>query len=154
MQKYKLDQKHYGPLILNKTTFPIKKDRHTDKWKVFDGRDQVLGRLCSDVVSFIKGKHRPDYATHYSNAPNVIIINAQHIKLTGSKRQNKVYLTHPTMKPGQKTINIKRYLDGDVTRIVTYALKGMLPKNPLGYELLRRIRVFATDKHIHQAQIA
>ena len=122
------------------------------KWFVIDAADQVLGRLASHIASILKGKLNPAYAPHQDLGDNVIIINAEKVKLTGNKADTKTYFSH-TRRPGSgRTITFKQMLDTHPERVIEKAVKGMLPKNPLGRQMFLKLHVYAGDQHPHAAQ--
>jgi large subunit ribosomal protein L13 len=124
----------------------------TKEWLLIDAEDQVLGRLAAKVAMLLRGKTKPDYTPHVDCGENVIIINADKIRLTGKKMSDKVYLTHSGYPGGQKEITPEKLLVKKPTAVVEKAIKGMLPKNRLGAALFRNLYVYAGPDHPHQAQ--
>lgn len=122
------------------------------EWLLIDAEGEVLGRLASKTAKLIRGKHKPDYTPHIDCGDNVIIINAEKIKLTGNKWDDKEYIRHSGYPGGQKTVGIKELHSKHPKRIVENAIRGMLPKNRLGSELFRNLYVYTGDKHEQEAQ--
>lgn len=117
-----------------------------------DAEGQVLGRLASQVASILRGKTKPTFTPHMDTGDNVIIINAEKIRLTGKKMTDKQYFRHTGYPGGVKLTTPEELMEKHPTRVVTMAVKGMLPKNSLGRELLRNLRVYAGPVHPHTAQ--
>jgi len=122
------------------------------EWLLIDAEGEVLGRLASKTAKLIRGKHKPDFTPHVDCGDNVIIINAEKIKLTGNKWDDKEYIRHSGYPGGQKTVGVKELHSKHPNRIVENAIRGMLPKNRLGSELFRNLYVYTGDKHEHEAQ--
>jgi large subunit ribosomal protein L13 len=124
----------------------------TKDWVLIDAEDQVLGRLASKVAMLLRGKLKPNYTPHVDCGDNVIIINAEKIKFTGKKMEEKIYLSHSGYPGGQKEVTPRALLAKKPTAVVEKAIKGMLPKNRLGAELFRNLHVYAGTAHPHEAQ--
>ena len=122
------------------------------EWLLIDAEGQVLGRLAAKVAMLLRGKLKTDFTPHVDCGDNVIIINAEKIRLTGKKMSDKVYLTHSGYPGGQKEITPGKLLVKKPTAVVEKAIKGMLPKNRLGAALFRNLYVYAGPDHPHQAQ--
>ena len=133
-------------------TFSAKPSTIDKKWVVVDAEGQVLGRLASKVASILRGKTKPTYTPHMDTGDNVIVINADKIRLTGKKMTDKQYFRHTGYPGGVKLTTPEELLEKHPTRVVTMAVKGMLPKNSLGRDLLRNLRVYAGPVHPHTAQ--
>ena len=121
-------------------------------WVVVDASDKVLGRLSSEVAKIIRGKHKPDFTPHVDCGDNVIIINAEKVKLTGNKWDLKEYISHTGYPGGQKVVVEKDKIAKKPTFIVENAVRGMLPKNTLGRDLFRNLFVYEGAEHPHEAQ--
>ena len=121
-------------------------------WYVVDAKDVTLGRLATVVASLLKGKHKPTYTPHVNCGDNVIVINADKIKLTGNKWQDKLYHSHSGYLGGLKTTNAEEVMAKHPTRIVEHAIKGMLPHTKLGDQMRRQLYVYASNEHPHAAQ--
>jgi len=122
------------------------------KWYVVDASGKVLGRLASQIAKVLRGKHRPEYTPHADAGDYVIVINASQIKVTGKKEQDKVYYRHSGYPGGLKETTFDKLQEKDPTRIIEIAVKGMMPKNPLGRAMLRKLKVYAGSDHPHEAQ--
>ena len=123
-------------------------------WLVFDATDVVLGRLASQTAQLLRGKHKPQYAPHVHVGDFVVIVNAGKVALTGSKRDDKVAYRHSGHPGGLKTINVGDQLRTHPDRVVERAIKGMLPHNSLGRQMLSKLKVYAGPEHPHAAQQA
>jgi large subunit ribosomal protein L13 len=122
------------------------------EWVVIDATDEVLGRLSSKVAKLLRGKYKTNYTPHVDCGDNVIIINAEKIRLTGRKMSDKVYIRHTGHPGGQRFESPKSLLAKDARRVIEYAVKGMLPKNALGSQLYTNLHVYAGTEHPHAAQ--
>jgi len=121
-------------------------------WYVIDARDLVLGRLASRVATILRGKHRPQYTPHADCGDHVVIINAEKIRTTGRKETQKTYYRHSRYPGGLKSITLEKQREKHPERIIEAAVKGMLPKNSLGRKMIRKMNVYAGDRHPHAAQ--
>jgi large subunit ribosomal protein L13 len=135
----------YKTVSANKTTV-------TKEWVVIDAADQVLGRLAVKAAFLLRGKHKPNYTPHVDCGDNVIIINADKVRLTGNKMDDKMYVRHSGYPGGQRSESAKELLRRKPLALVEHAIKGMLPKNRLGSELFRNLYVYQGPEHPHQAQ--
>jgi large subunit ribosomal protein L13 len=133
------------------TSFP-KAGEITRKWFVVDAKDQVLGRLATHVANLLSGKLKPTWAPFIDTGDHVVIINAEKIKLTGNKMDQKQYRHHSGFPGGLKTVTAREYLSKKPARMVEEAVKGMLPKNKLGRAMSKKLKVYAGENHPHQAQ--
>jgi large subunit ribosomal protein L13 len=121
-------------------------------WLVVDASDVPLGRLATRVATFLRGKHKPTFTPHLDMGDNVIVINARRVKLTGLKRERKVYRRYTGYLGGQKLTPVGRVLQERPERVILHAVRGMLPKNRLGRKLLTHLRVYGGPEHPHVAQ--
>ncbi len=133
-------------------TLSAKKEDLKRTWYVIDATGLVLGRLVSQVASVLRGKHKPIYTPHVDTGDHVIVINAEKILMTGDKWQDKKYYHHSGYIGGIKMTNAQKLLKRKPEFIIEHAVKGMLPKNPLGRQMFRKLKVYAGDKHPHEAQ--
>lgn len=133
-------------------TYSVKKDDIDKKWVLVDAEDQPLGRLCSRVAHILRGKDKPEFTPHMDVGDNVIVINADKVKLTGNKMADKKYFRHTQYPGGERFSTAQEMMDKDPTSLVSNAIRGMLPKNRLGRQLNRNVRVFAGPNHNMQAQ--
>ena len=122
------------------------------KWYLVDASGKVLGRLASQIAKVLRGKHKPEYTPHSDAGDYIIVVNAEKIKVTGIKEQDKIYYRHSGYPGGIKETTFEKLQAKDPTRIIEIAVKGMLPKNPLGREMLRKLKVYAGTEHPHIAQ--
>ena len=123
------------------------------EWVLIDATDLVLGRLASQVAILLRGKRKPNFTPHVDCGDNVVIINAEKIRLTGKKLTDKVYVRHTGYPGGQRFSTPKELLNRKPFAVVEEAVRGMLPKNRLGAELFRNLHVYAGPEHPHQAQV-
>ncbi|MCB0278723.1 MAG: 50S ribosomal protein L13 [Calditrichaeota bacterium] len=136
-----------------KTTYAsVEEIQANRKWYVVDANNQVLGRFASQIATLLKGKHKASYAPHQDNGDNIIVINAEKIRLTGNKENVKEYFRHTTRPGSGKFTSFKQMRDSQPERVIEFAVKGMLPKNPLGRAMFRKLHVYAGENHQHQAQ--
>ena len=122
------------------------------EWVVVDAEGEVLGRLASKVAKLIRGKHKPNFTPHVDCGDNVIVINAEKIKLTGNKWNDKTYIRHTGYPGGQRMLTAGELFGKNPTRVVEKAVKGMLPKNNLSRKMFSRLKVYAGAEHPHVAQ--
>jgi large subunit ribosomal protein L13 len=134
-----------------KTEF-AKKETIQRKWYVIDATDQVLGRLAVEIARRLRGKHKPVYSPQVDTGDYIIVVNADKIRLTGKKLNNKVYYRHTGYPGGLKSITAKDLLQRKPERVLEIAVKGMLPKNKLGRRMYRKLKVYAQAEHPHTAQ--
>ena len=135
-----------------KITRFIKTEDADRKWHVIDANDMVLGRLAVKAATIIRGKHKPIFTPNMDTGDFVIVINAEKIKLTGKREQMKTYFTHSMYPGGVKVKTFAELIDKKPEYIITQAVKGMLPKNRLGRQLLKKLKVYAGPEHPHVAQ--
>ncbi len=140
-----MDTLSYKTISANKAT--IQKD-----WVVVDAENQVLGRLCSEIAKIIRGKNKPSYTPHTDCGDQVIVINADKVRLTGKKLTDKVYTRHTGYPGGQRFATPREVLAKNPRGVVEAAVKGMLPKNRLGRALFNNLYVYAGTEHPHAAQ--
>ena len=122
------------------------------KWYVVDAEGKTLGRLATQVATVLRGKHKPIYTPYLDTGDYVIVVNADKIVVTGKKLEEKIYWHHTGWIGGQKKVTLKRLLQTHPERVVEHAVKGMLPKGPLGREMYRKLHVYAAPEHPHAAQ--
>ena len=140
-----MDTLSYKTVSANKAT--------VDKeWLLVDAKDEVLGRMASKVAFLLRGKHKTNFTPHVDCGDNVIVINADKIRLTGKKMTDKKYISHSGYPGGQKSISPKDLLEKKPIAVVEKAIKGMLPGNRLGDQIFRNLFVYAEDTHKHEAQ--
>lgn len=137
---------------MKKYTYSAKESDNKGNWLVVDAEDVVLGRLASQVAARLRGKHNPLYTPHVDCGDFVVVINADKIKLTGRKEEQKMYYHHSGYMGGLKSINAEKLRQKRPEDLVRSAVKGMLPKNRLGRKLYKKLKVYAGSEHPHQAQ--
>jgi len=122
------------------------------RWYVVDAEDRVLGRLATEIARVLRGKHKPMYTPHLDTGDHVVVINAEKVRLTGNKLENKTYFRHTGYMGGEKHIPVKKVLEEHPERVIELAVKGMMPKNNLGRLMQKKLRVYAGPEHPHEAQ--
>ena len=133
-------------------TYSMKLDEIEKDWLLVDADDIALGRLATQVATFLRGKHKPTFTANLDMGDNVIVLNAAKVKLTGQKREQKVYLSHTGYMGGQRVTTMKRLMDKHPEEVVLRAVKGMLPKTRLGRKQLTNLRVYSGAEHPHGPQ--
>jgi large subunit ribosomal protein L13 len=134
------------------TTFSAKPGNFEQAWVVVDAQDKVLGRLASQIAMRLRGKHRPEYTPHVDTGDYVVVLNAAKLRVTGRKAERKLYIHHSGYPGGLKTTTFAKQHAAKPERALQLAVKGMLPKGPLGYAMIRKLKIYAGDKHPHSAQ--
>jgi large subunit ribosomal protein L13 len=122
------------------------------EWHVIDASGQVLGRMATRIAQLLMGKHKPNFAPNLDTGDYVIVINAEKVVLTGRKATQKTYYRHSGYPGGFRSITFDKMMAAHPTRAIEYAVKGMLPHNKLGAHMLKKLKVYAGDKHPHTAQ--
>ena len=135
-----------------RTTFIAKPAEVERKWYVIDAEGHTLGRLSSQIAKILRGKHKPIFTPHVDTGDHVIVINAEKIKVTGNKMDNKMYHRHSGHSGGLKSTTLRVMLQTKPTQIIRLAVKGMLPKNTLGRACFRKLNVYTGPTHPHEAQ--
>jgi len=135
----------------NKTAIP-KKDDQDKKWFLIDADGMILGRLATRIASTLRGKDKPTYTPFFDNGDFVIVVNADKIKLSGNKEEQKVYYRHSGWMGGIKETSYQKMLEAHPERIIKAAVKGMLPKNKLNRKILKKLKIYAGAEHKHEAQ--
>ena len=133
-------------------TFSAKAEEVDRKWWVIDAKDKVLGRVACEAARLLRGKHKPTFTSHVDTGDFVVIINAEKAKLTGNKENMKFYVRHTGFVGGQKVENAKSLRARCPERMLEYAVKGMIPHNRLGSQILKKLKVYAGENHPHEAQ--
>ncbi len=122
------------------------------QWRLVDASDCVLGRLASRVATVLRGKDKPEYTPHVDVGDFVVVVNADKVRVTGNKREDKMYHRHSGYPGGIKSMNFRSLQERVPERIIELAVKGMLPRTPLGRQMARKLKVYAGPAHPHQAQ--
>lgn len=133
-------------------TFNAKPLEVSRKWYLIDAQDKVLGRLAIEVVNLLRGKNKPQFTPNVDTGDFVVVINAEKIKVTGKKETDKMYYHHTGYPGGFRSASFKELMEKDPRRAIEIAVKGMLPHNTLGNEQFQKLKVYAGDKHPHEAQ--
>ena len=137
---------------MNNTTYSAKKSEIERKWYIIDAANKPLGRVATEAARLLAGKHKPIYTKNVDTGDHVIIINCKDVKLTGNKLNQKVYRHHSGYIGGMKETPAKDMMENNPCKAMTLAIKGMLPHTKLGNQMLKKLRVYADDKHENQAQ--
>ena len=122
------------------------------KWYVVDAEGKTLGRLASEVANVLRGKNKPTYTPHIDTGDYVIVVNAEKIQITGKKLDQKIYYHHSEYVGGMKEATLREMMQKKPEFVITHAVKGMLPKGPLGRQMLKKLHVYAGPEHNHAAQ--
>ena len=133
-------------------TYMANPDKIERKWYVVDAEGQTLGRLAAEVAKVLRGKNKPEFTPHIDTGDNVIVINAEKIKVTGKKLDQKVYYHHSDYVGGMKETTLREMMAKKPEQVIELAVKGMLPKGPLGRTMIKKLHVYAGPEHAHQAQ--
>ena len=133
-------------------SFMANPDKIERKWYVVDAEGCTLGRLSSQIASVLRGKNKPVFTPHVDTGDYVIVVNADKVKVTGKKMEQKVYYNHSDFVGGMKETNLKEMMATKPEKVVELAVKGMLPKGPLGRQMLTKLHVYAGAEHPHAAQ--
>ena len=133
-------------------TFMANPDKIERKWYVVDAEGQTLGRLASEVAKVLRGKNKPEFTPHVDTGDYVIVVNAEKIAVTGKKLQQKIYYHHSDYVGGMKETTLKEKLAKKPEEVIELAVKGMLPKGPLGRQMYKKLFVYAGPEHKHAAQ--
>ena len=133
-------------------TYSLKKEEVQRNWFVLDATDRVLGRVATKIADKIRGKDKPTFTPHTDGGDYVIVINAEKIKVTGSKFNNKMYYRHSLYPGGLKSQTFKELNEKNPKRVIEEAVKGMLPKNKLGKSIIKKLKVFQGPNHDHESQ--
>ena len=133
-------------------TFSAKPHEVRREWLVVDAAGKNLGRLASEIARRLRGKHKPEFTPHVDTGDYVVVINAEKIAVTGRKMSDKIYHHHTGYIGNLKSISLEKQLEKHPERVIQSAVKGMLPKNPLGRAMFKKLKVYAGDQHPHTAQ--
>ena len=133
-------------------TYMANPDKIERKWYVVDAEGQTLGRLAAEVAKVLRGKNKPEFTPHIDTGDNVIVINAEKIKVTGKKLDQKVYYHRSDYVGGMKETTLREMMAKKPEQVIELAVKGMLPKGPLGRTMIKKLHVYAGAEHAHQAQ--
>ncbi len=133
-------------------TFSAKPATVKRDWYVVDATDKTLGRLASEIARRLRGKHKAEYTPHVDTGDYIVVVNAEKVRVTGNKSKDKIYYRHTGYIGGMKATPFEKLIDRAPTQAIEIAVKGMLPKNPLGRAMFRKLKVYAGGEHQHAAQ--
>jgi len=133
-------------------TYSTKASEIERQWHVIDASGKILGKLATEAAKLLMGKHKPTFSRHLDTGDFVVIINAAKVRFTGKKSEQKLYHSHSGYPGGLKTITLERMMATNPSRVIEHAVKGMLPHNRLGAQMLKKLRVYAGEEHPHLAQ--
>ncbi|MEX0899598.1 MAG: 50S ribosomal protein L13 [Gammaproteobacteria bacterium] len=133
-------------------TFSAKTETVKRDWYIVDATDKTLGRLATELARRLRGKHKPEYTPHVDTGDYIVVVNADKVRVTGNKLADKVYYHHTGYIGSMKSITLGKMMDKHPTRAIEVAVKGMLPKNPLGRSMFQKLKVYAGPDHKHTAQ--
>jgi large subunit ribosomal protein L13 len=137
---------------LSYKTISANKETVQKEWVLVDATDQVLGRLCSEVAKLVRGKHKVNFTPHVDCGDNVIVINAEKVKLTGNKLTEKKYIRHTGYPGGQRVVTADELMVKNAAKLIEEGVKGMLPRNRLGRAIYKNLHVYIGGEHKHEAQ--
>jgi len=142
--------RRYGVILMK--TFSAKAHEVKRDWFVVDASDKILGRLATEIARRLRGKHKAEYTQHVDTGDYIIVTNAEKVKVTGRKFKEKLYYNHTGFPGGIKQMTFEKLQQRNPTEIIERAVKGMLPRNPLGREMYRKLKVYVGTDHPHEAQ--
>lgn len=137
---------------MNNTTYSIKKNEIESKWYIIDAANKPLGRVASEAAKLLRGKHKPTYTPNLDNGDHVIVLNCNDMILTGHKLDQKIYRHHSGYIGGMKETTAREMMAKSPEKMMMLAIKGMLPKNTLGRQMLKKVRIYAGSEHENAAQ--
>ncbi len=133
-------------------TFNSKAETAKHDWYIVDAEGKTLGRLATELATYLRGKHKPEYTPNMDAGDYIVVINAEKVAVTGNKALGKVYVRHTQYVGGLKETRFEEMIEKNPIRVIETAVKGMLPKNPLGRDMFRKLKVYAGTEHPHAAQ--
>ncbi len=133
-------------------TFSAKQETGKREWFVIDATDKILGRLSTEIARRLRGKHKPEYTPHVDTGDYIVIVNADKVRVTGNKEQDKIYYHHTGFIGSLKSVNLSKLRKEHPERILEKSVKGMLPKNSLGRTMFKKLKIYAGATHEHAAQ--
>lgn len=152
---FKITVSIYAPQAMQgiaMSTFMAKKGQVSQRWFVIDATDQVVGRLAVRIATILRGKHRPEYTPHVDTGEFVVVINASKLRFTGKKLETKVYQSYSHYPGGLKKVSAKELMAKKPDRILKAAVQRMVPRTPLGRQMMTKLKIYAGSSHPHQAQ--
>ena len=139
-------------VFISMKTFVAKPETVKRDWYIVDAEGKTLGRIATEIASRLRGKHKPEYTPHVDTGDYIVVINAEKVAVTGNKRTDKMYHHHTGYIGGLKSISFDKLIDKKPEMVIETAVKGMLPKGPLGRAMYRKLKVYAGTEHNHAAQ--
>lgn len=136
------------------TTYFLRNEDKAPAWRLIDADGKILGRLATEITNILRGKDVPTFTPQTDSGDYVVVINAEKIKLTADKMNTKIYQTYSGWIGGIKELTAKQVMEKDPARLIEYAVKGMLPKNRLSRQMIKKLKVYAGSEHPHQAQLS
>ena len=133
-------------------TISVKPESVKRDWYVIDAEGETLGRMATEIAVRLRGKHKPEYTPHVDTGDYIVVVNAEKVQVTGNKAKDKIYHRHTGYPGGLKSISFEKLIDKAPERVVQNAVKGMLPKGPLGRAMFKKMKVYAGAEHPHNAQ--
>jgi len=133
-------------------TFSAKASEVSRDWFVVDASDKTLGRLASEIAHRLRGKHKAEYTPHVDTGDYIVVVNAEKVRVTGAKATDKIYHHHTGYPGGLKSVSFEKLIEKAPERVIQGAVKGMLPRNPLGRAMFKKLKVYAGSEHPHAAQ--
>ena len=133
-------------------TFIAKPQNVEHNWLLLDAEGQTLGRMAAEIATRLRGKHKPEYTPHVDTGDYIVVINAEKVAVTGNKVKDKIYYSHSAFPGGMKSIAFGKLVDRAPERVIKLAVKGMLPRTPLGRAMFKKLKVYAGNEHPHIAQ--
>ena len=133
-------------------TFSAKAEEVQRDWYIVDAEEKTLGRLASEIAHRLRGKHKAEYTPHVDTGDYIVVVNAEKVKVTGAKATDKMYHHHTGYPGGLKSMSFEKLIDKAPERVLQRAVKGMLPRNPLGRAMFKKLKVYAGPEHPHTAQ--
>ena len=133
-------------------TYSAKAESVERSWYVVDAAGKTLGRLATEVASRLRGKHKPEHTPHVDTGDYIVVVNAEKVAVTGNKATKKIYYSHTEYPGGIKDISFEKLIEKAPERVIQSAVKGMLPKGPLGREMFRKLKIYIGSEHPHAAQ--
>ena len=133
-------------------TYMANPDKIESKWYVVDAEGQTLGRMASEIAKVLRGKNKPEYTPHVDTGDYVVVVNAEKVKVSGKKLQQKIYYNHSDYVGGMKETTLAEMMAKKPEKVIELAVKGMLPKGPMGRDMIKKLHVYAGPEHKQQAQ--
>ena len=133
-------------------TFSAKSTEIDQKWLIVDAEGQTLGRMATAIATRLRGKHRAEFTPHVDTGDFIVVVNAEKVCVTGNKAKDKMYHSHSGYPGGLKSVSFEKLIEKSPEKVIKLAVKGMLPKTPLGRSMFKKLKVYAGAKHPHEAQ--